>query len=371
MIPYGRQFIDQQDVKAVTAVLQSAWLTQGPQVAEFEKALAKVSGTKYAVTVSSGTAALHLAYLTAGLRKGDEVIATPNTFVATTNMLLAVGAKPVFADIRLDTYNFDEKKLAKLITPKTKAIIPVHFAGHPCAMDRITALAKKHRLLVIADACHALGAVYQKKSVGSWADLSVFSFHPVKAITTAEGGAVVTDNKDFYEKLRHLRSHGITKDDQGFNVMTNLGYNYRLSDLQAALGLSQLAKLPRFLRKRRRIATWYQQELGRLKNIILPQESSSAYSGWHLYVIRTRHAQDRNSLADFLKEAGIGVNFHYPAVYAHPHYRQNGYQKITLPRMDLYHQTCLTLPCYFSLSRKEVKYISCAIKNFFDTKSKE
>lgn len=371
MIPYGRQFIDQQDIKAVTAVLRSDWLTQGPQVAAFEKSLAKNSGTRYAVAVSSGTAALHLAYLVSGLKKGDEIITTPNTFVATTNMLLAMGVRPVFADIRLDTYNFDEKKLAKLITPKTKAIIPVHFAGHPCAMDRITALAKKHRLSVIADACHALGATYKNKPMGFWGDLSVFSFHPVKAITTGEGGAIVTNNEIYYRKLLRLRSHGITKDEQGFNVMTDLGYNYRLSDIQAALGLSQLAKLSRFLKKRHQIATWYRQELANLKRIILPKESSSAYSGWHLYVIRTIRPQDRNPLATFLKEAGIGVNFHYPAVYAHPHYRQNGYRKIALPHMDLYHQTCLTLPCYFSLSRKEVKYISCAIKNFFDTKSKK
>ncbi len=365
MIPYGRQFIDENDIKAVTAVLRSTFLTQGPKVAEFEKSLAKASGTKYAVAVANGTAALHLAYLVSGLKKGDGVITTPNTFVATTNMLLAMGVKPVFTDIRLDTYNLDEKKLASMITPKTRAIIPVHFAGHPCAMDKISALAKKHRLLVIADACHALGAVYQKKPIGFWADLSVFSFHPVKAITTAEGGAVVTNNKIFYEKLLHLRSHGISKDDQGFNVMTSLGYNYRLSDLQAALGLSQMKKLDRFIAKRHQVAKWYQQELSGIKDVILPTEMSDVYSGWHLYVIRTVNPAKRHSLAAYLQKAGIRVNFHYPAVYAHPYYRKNGYAKVHWPNTDLYHQSCLTLPCYPALTRQEVKLISQNIKLFF------
>lgn len=365
MIPYGRQFIDQQDIKAVTAVLQSAFLTQGPKVVEFEKLLAKISGTQYAVAVSSGTAALHLAYLVSGLKKDDEVITTPNTFVATTNMLLAMGVRPVFADIRLDTYNFDEKKLSRLITPKTKAIIPVHFAGHPCVMDTITALAKKHRLLVIADACHALGATYQNKPIGSWADLTVFSFHPVKAITTGEGGAIVTDNESYYRKLLHLRSHGITKDKQGFNIMTNLGYNYRLSDLQAALGLSQMKKLNRFLIKRHQVAKWYQQELSDVKEIILPKEEANAYSGWHLYVIRTVDPAHRNALAVYLQKAGIGVNFHYPATYTHPYYRTNGYAKVHLSNMDLYHQSCLTIPCFPILTHQEVKLISQTIKAFF------
>lgn len=365
MIPYGKQFIDQKDIDAVTAVLKSTYLTQGPTVTEFEKALAKISGTKHAVAVSSGTAALHLAYLAAGLKKGDEVITTPNTFAATTNMLLAVGARPVFADIRLDTYNLDETKIESLNTPRTKAIVPVYFGGQPGAMKKISILAKKNNLLVIADACHALGATYDQKPLGGWSDLAVFSFHPVKAITTGEGGAIVTNRADFYEKMRHLRSHGIAKNEKGFNVMTQLGYNYRLTDLQAALGLSQLDKLPKFLKKRHQIASWYQQDLGSTKEIILPKEVSPASSGWHLYVIRTRHPKDRDPLATHLKNMGVGVNFHYPAVYAHPYYRQNGYQSITLPRMDLYHQTCLTLPCYYTLTQKEVKFVTQTIKKYF------
>src|SRR3989338_338438 len=228
-IPYGRQKIDDNDIKAVVKVLRSDWLTQGPSVKQFEKSLAKYCGAKFAVAVSNCTAALHLAYLAADLNAGDEVITTPNTFVATSNMLVAVGAKPVFCDIRLDNYNLDETKIEELITPRTKAIVPVHFAGHPCEMDKILGLARKHNLLVIEDACHALGASYKNKRVGCIGDMSVFSFHPVKSITTGEGGAILTDNPEFYKKLAHLRTHGITKDKNGFNVMTALRYNYRIT----------------------------------------------------------------------------------------------------------------------------------------------
>lgn len=369
MIPYGRQSIDRADVKAVIAVLKSDWLTQGPKVLEFEKALAKTGGAKYAVAVSSGTAALHLAYLAAGLKKGDKVITTPNTFVATTNTLLAVGAKPVFADIRLDTYNLDEKKLEKLITPQTKAVVPVHFAGQPCAMDPIVRLAKKHKLTVIEDACHALGASYRQKPIGSLSDMAVFSFHPVKAITTGEGGAVLTDRSDYYQKLVHLRSHGISKNEKGFNVMTALGYNYRLSDFQAALGLSQLQKLPSFLKKRHQVVGWYQQALAKQKEIILPQEQDGLYSGWHIYVIRLANPIQRDGLAQHLKKGGVGVNFHYPAVYAHPYYRERGYRHLSLPNTDLYEKSCLTLPCHPLLKKNDVETIASKIKLFFDSLS--
>lgn len=366
MIPYGRQFIDQQDIEAVIAVLKSDYLTQGPKVLEFEKALAKTGGAKYAIAVSHGTAALHLAYLAAGLKKGDEVITTPNTFVATTNMLLASGVKPVFADIRLDTYNLDEAKIEKLITSRTRAIVPVHFAGHPCNMQKIKQIAKKHQLIVIEDACHALGAAYQNKPIGSLSDMTIFSFHPVKAITTGEGGAILTNHPHYFQKLLHLRSHGIKKEKTGFNVMTALGYNYRLNDFQAALGLSQLKKLSRFLKKRRQVAQWYQMALTDLKQIILPVEHPDLYSGWHLYVIRAKDSTWRQPLADYLKKEGIEVNFHYPAVYNHPYYRQHGYRSVHLSNMEIYQQTCLTLPCHTLLTRKGVNYITLKIKSFFD-----
>ncbi len=367
MIPYGRQHIDRDDIEEVVKVLKSDWLTQGPKVFEFEKALAKYCRAKYAVAVSSGTAALHLAYLAAGLKNGDEVITTPNTFVATTNMLLAVGARPVFCDIRMDTYNIDEDKIEKYITKKTRAIVPVHFAGQPCNMDKILKLAKKYNLLVIEDACHALGAEYKNRKVGSIGDMTIFSFHPVKSITTGEGGAVLTNNEAFYKKLLHLRTHGIKKDKDGFNVMTKLGYNYRLTDIQAALGLSQLKKLDKFLEQRHGIVSWYNAKLGDIKEIALPVELADTRSAWHIYVIRTKDIKTRNSLASFLKQSGIGVNFHYPSVYSHPYYRKNGNRKTKLANEEIYHKSCLTIPLYPTLTLQNVKYVSEKIKTFYKT----
>src|SRR3989339_482052 len=252
-IPGGHQNIGHSDIKAVEGVLKSDWLTQGPNVAAFESNLAKYCGAKYAVAVSNGTAALHLAYLAAGIGPGDEVITTPNTFVATSNMILAVGAKPVFADIRLDTYNIEDLQIEGLISPKTKAISVVHFAGCPAAMSAILKIAKEHNLVVIEDAAHALGAVYKNKKIGPLGDLATLSFHPVKTITTGEGGAILTNNVERYKKMLTLRSHGIHKDERGFNVMTEFGYNYRITDFQSALGSSQLKRSSGFLAKRRKI----------------------------------------------------------------------------------------------------------------------
>ena len=358
MIPYGRQSIDKKDIVAVSAVLKSDWLTQGPEVLEFEKALAKYCGAKFAVAVSSGTAALHLAYSVAGISEGDEVITTPNTFVATTNMLLVVGAKPVFCDIRLDTYNLDENEIEKSITKKTKAIVPVHFAGQPCEMDVILKIARKHKLLVIEDACHALGAKYKNKKIGSIGDLTIFSFHPVKSITTGEGGAVLTNNKNFYKKLIHLRSHGVVKDKKGFNVMTALGYNYRLTDIQAALGISQLKKLDKFIQKRHQAVELYKKYLGGNETIILPKELPENRSAWHIYVTRVKNKKERIPLYNFLKKNDIGVNFHYPPVYSQPYYRENGYKNIFLPNTELYNETAITIPLYSQLSIEESRCVS-------------
>ncbi|MDZ4244064.1 MAG: UDP-4-amino-4,6-dideoxy-N-acetyl-beta-L-altrosamine transaminase [Candidatus Doudnabacteria bacterium] len=366
MIPYSRQTIDQSDVRTVLWVLNSEYLTQGPKILKFEKALSRACGARYAVAVSSGTAALHLAYLAAGLEKGNEVITTPNTFAATANMLLAVGAKPIFCDIRQDTYNVDEKQIERLINKRTKAIVPVHFAGQPCDMDAILRIARKHKLIVIEDACHALGARYKNRKIGSLgSDMSVFSFHAVKAITTGEGGAILTDNKIFYQKLLLQRTHGISKNHQGKNIMTTLGYNYRLTDIQAALGISQLQKLDKFIKMRRQISTWYRSELKDLQAVILPKEVKGNNSGWHLYVILLKNSSLRDSLWSYLRGKGIGANFHYPAVYGHPYYRKIGYQKTKLPVMEDYQRSCLTLPCYPALSRRQVGFIARTIKQFF------
>lgn len=366
MIPNGRQLISSTDIKAVVRVLKSDWLTQGPKVSEFEKALAKYCGAKYAVAVSSGTAALHLAYLAAGFKKGDEIITSPNTFAATVNMILACGARPVFCDIRKDTYNLDETKIEKLISKKTKAIIPVHFAGQPCEMGKILKIARKHHLLVIEDACHALGASYHGKRIGGFpSDLTVFSFHPVKSITTGEGGAILTNNKKLYQKILLLRSHGIVKDKNGFNVMQELGYNYRLTDLQAALGLSQLKQLKAFIAKRHKLFAVYQQELSRVSEIILPNELSMVKSSHHLMVIRVKKLQERLPLYLFLKKNKIGVNFHYPLVYHHPYYRRSGLIKSNCPVAEQYEKTAITLPLFPSLQKKQIKYIADKIELFY------
>lgn len=365
MIPYGKQTITNQDIQAVADAVASPFLTQGPKILEFEKSLVKITGAKYAVAVSNGTAALHLAYLAAGLKKGDEVITTPNTFVATTNMLLAVGAKPVFVDIRKDTSNIDELLIEKAITKKTKAIVPVHFAGVPCEMSTILKLAKKHKLLVIEDACHALGAKYKDKKIGSVGGMTIFSFHPVKSITTGEGGAVVTNNKKFYERIMRLRSHGLYKDKNGFNVMTEMGYNYRLTDMQCALGVSQLTRLSSFVDSRNERVRWYEEELKSNQNIILPSAPKNILSAWHIFVIRVKDPKDRLSLYNFLKNAGIGVNFHYPPVYSHPFYRKNGYKKTALSVSNSYGKTAITLPLYPTLTRKDVKTVCDAVNSFY------
>jgi len=371
IIPCGHQWIDNKDIKEVVKILKTDWITQGPKIKEFEKALAKYCRAQYAVAVSHGTAALHLAYLTAGLRRGDEIITTPNTFVATTNMLLAIGAKPIFCDIRLDTYNIDEGKIKGLITKKTKAIVPVHFAGHPCEMNKILKIAKKYKLLVIEDACHALGAKYKNKKIGSLnSDMTVFSFHPVKSITTGEGGAIVTNNKKYYKKLVLLRNHGIYKDKQGKNVMIELGYNYRITDIQAALGLSQLKKIDKFIKKRHTIINWYKEELKNIKNINLPTELCGNSSAWHLYVITVMNPKIRYELMNYLKKNNIETNFHYPAAYSHPYYQRIGYKKTELPNMEKYQSSCITFPCHVQLSKKDIKYIADKIKKFFNEKEK-
>ena len=313
MIPYSKQSIDEKDIKGVMRVLRSDFITQGPKTREFENALAKYCGAKYAVSVSSGTAALHLAYLVLGLKKGDEVITTPNTFVATANMLVAVGAKPVFSDIRLDTFNMDEKTVERLITSKTRALVPVHFAGQPCEMKIISAIARKRGLRVIEDACHAFGAGYRGSRIGNckYSDMTVFRFHPVKSITTGEGGAILTNNEKFYKYLLLLKNHGIHKDKAGKNVMTIIGYNYRMTDIQAALGVSQMVRADYFIRKRNQIAEWYKEFLGKSPYILLPALLSGNYSSWHIYVIRVKNSKYRDNLVAFLKKNGVGANFQY------------------------------------------------------------
>lgn len=365
-IPYGKQEILSQDTAAVLKTLRSDFITQGPEVAAFEKALAKSVGAKYAVAVSNGTAALHLAYLAAGIQPGDEVITTAMTFVATTNMLLTMGAKPVFCDIRMDTYNIDEEKIEKLITKKTKAIVVVHFAGQPCAMKEILQIAKKHKLKVIEDAAHALGSKYAGSKIGGLkSDMTTFSFHPVKPITTGEGGAITTNSKKYYEKLMLLRTHGVFKNKKGIIEMTELGFNYRITDIQCALGTSQLKRLASFIKRRRQVVKWYASLFKGMEEVTIPVELKGNISGWHLYVILVP-AKKRLALVQHLKKNGIGANFHYPPVYVHPYYRKNGYAKTKCKHAEDYFARCITLPLYPGLPKKDVQFVVQTIKDFFN-----
>ena len=365
IIPYGHQWIDNTDIKAVVRVLKSDWLTQGPAVELFEKAVANYCGATYAVAVSSGTSALYMAYRAAGITAGDEVITTPLTFAATSNMLFFCGAEPVFADIDKDSLNIDLGEIEKKITKKTKAIATVDFAGNPCDYKRILTIAKKHKLLVIEDACHALGAKYQNKRVGSFADMTILSFHPVKHITTGEGGMILTNNKIFYEELKVLRSHGIIKKPEKggwYYEIENPSFNFRITDFQCALGLSQLKKLDKFIKRRREIVQLYHKNFKNIKNIILPQESKGSASSWHIYPIQVA-GQDRKKVFDRLRENGIGVQVHYMPLHLHPFYQKKfGYEAGDFPVAGQYYERAISLPLFPSMTSSNIKKVIATVK---------
>lgn len=402
MIPYGKQHINEDDIRAVTEVLRSDWLTQGPKVEEFEKAMAQYCGAKYAVVVSSGTAALHLACLVAGIKQGNEAITSPITFIASANCILYCGGKPVFADIDKDTYNIDPAEIKKKITKKTRAIIPVHFAGLPCDMEAIKKIAEEYDLIIIEDACHALGAEYRIQNSGlktkeewikvgscSHSDMTVFSFHPVKHITTGEGGAVLTNNGKFYEKLLLFRNHGITKDTEKFTnkdlafslnpeslihnpnpwyyEMQELGFNHRITDMQCALGLSQLKKLDAFVARRRRIADIYNTAF-KGNDIIMPQAPASGrVSSYHLYAVQIdfrRLAKGRARVMSELRENGIGTQVHYIPVHLQPFYRERfGYRKGDFPVAEAYYEKAFSLPMYPKMTDDDVAKVISNVKS--------
>lgn len=331
MIPYGRQKIDDADVAAVIEVLRSDWLTTGPKVDEFEHDIAHHVGTKHAVAVSSGTAALHAAMHALGITAGDEVIVSPMTFAASANCVVFQGGLPVFADVDPDTLLIDPERVEEKITSRTKAIVAVDYAGHPCDYDALNALASQYRLKLIADACHSLGASLKNRPVGSLADMSAFSFHPVKHITTGEGGMVTTNDASFAQRMRRFRNHGITTDhrerhSQGawFYEMVDLGYNYRITDFQCALGMSQLPKLNAWINGRQRIAGRYSEAFEDLVGIRPLQVRPQVSHAYHLFVIRVDAKSagiTRDQLFRTLREHGIGVNVHYIPVHLHPYYR--------------------------------------------------
>lgn len=366
MIPYGHQSIDESDIDAVIRVLKSDWLTQGPKIDEFEKKLGEYCGAKYAVVFSSGTAALHAAYFAAGLKNGDEFITTPLTFAATANAGLYLGATPVFADIKEDG-NLDPKETVKKITKKTKAIAVVDYAGKPAQLEQFRAITDKYNLILIEDACHALGAEYKGKKVGSVSDMTIFSFHPVKSITTGEGGAVLTGNKEFYEKLKLFRTHGITKnnlinksDGDWYYEMQELGFNYRITDIQAALGISQLKKLDRFIKARRKIAEAYKKAFEKYDDLIsMPSADKINDSSWHLFVVRLRGklALKRAEIFKKLRESGIGTQVHYIPVYWHPFYQKLGYNKGICPKAEAFYKSIIALPIYPDLKQEDQKFV--------------
>lgn len=363
-IPYGRQCVDEEDIQEVVKVLQSDYLTTGPMVTEFENRVAQYVGAKYAVAVNSGTAALHIACLAAGIGQGDEVITSPVTFAASSNCVLYCGGTPVFADIDKDTYNISPDEIESKLTENTKAIIPVHYTGQPCDMDAIMDIAKRQGLLVIEDGAHALGASYKGKKIGGIADMTCFSFHPVKPITTGEGGMVVTDNEELYRKLTLFRSHGITRDgdmmthNEGgwYYEQLELGYNYRITDISCALGNSQMNKLDRFLEKRRAIADRYNQAFEGVRRIKTPIVQEDCENGWHLYMIQVMGC-DRKAVFDRLRENGIGVNVHYIPVYRHPYYQRNGYGGVCCPNAELFYDRAISLPIFPALTDEQQGYV--------------
>ncbi len=382
LIPYGRQWIDDRDILEVVRALSSDWITQGPKIEEYEKKVSGYCGVKYGVAVSSGTAALHAACFAAGIKPGDEVITSPITFVASANSVLYQGGRPVFADIQPDTMNIDPIEIEKKVTSKTKAIIPVDFAGHPCDLDEIKAIAKRHNLIVIEDACHALGAEYKGKKVGSLSDMTIFSFHPVKHITTGEDGMVLTNSKGFYEKLKIFRHHGITKDpadfinkdlalnhnskvNPWFYEMQHLGYNYRITDFQCALGLSQMEKLDSFVQRRREIAARYNEAFAEVKEIITPIEGNNVKAAYHIYVIQIREDMlkiGRNEIFKTLRAENIGVNVHYIPVHLQPYYQKKfGYKKDDYPISEKYYERAITLPIFPKMRNEDVENVIKAI----------
>ncbi len=386
-IPYNRQWIDEDDIKAVVEVLKSDWITQGPAIEKFEKVLADYCGVKYAVALSSGTAALHAAYFVSGIGLNDEIITSPVTFAATANAALYLGARPVFVDIEPDTGNINPGLVKKAITKKTKAIVPVHYGGHPVDLQSVYETAQKYNLLIIEDACHALGAKYKKlKAEGKrqnkgndwikagsckYSDMTVFSFHPVKHIATGEGGAVLTNNKEYYGKLLMFRSHGITKkgfknapDGAWYYEMQLLGYNYRITDIQAALGISQMKKLEGFIARIREIAEKYGEAFAGNPYFNIPVEKDYASSAYHLYPIRLKdkYKNKKKIIFEKLRSEGLGVQVHYIPVYLQPYYQGLGYKKGLCPGAEDFYQREISIPLYPAMRDKDARHVISKVK---------
>lgn len=372
-LAYGRQYIDDKDIEAVVELLRGDFLTTGPTVKEFENKVANYVGAKYGVAVSNGTAALHMACHAAEIGPGDEVLVPAITFAASSNCVLYCGGTPVFVDIDPKTYNMDINKIEEKITDKTKAIIPVDFSGQSVDMDKIMEIAKKNNLIVIEDSAHALGSEYKGEKVGTKAHMTEFSFHPVKPVTTAEGGIIVTNDEDLYNKMMLFRSHGITRNQEDMSEhhgpwyyeQVDLGYNYRLTDLQCALGISQMDKLDTFISKRREIVSKYNEAFKDLEEINIPFEEEFSNSGWHIYVITLNLDKlkvGRREIFEALQKENIGVNVHYLPVYLHPYYTKLGYRKGLCPVAENIYNRMITIPLFPGMTDRDVEDVIAAIK---------
>jgi len=377
LLPYGKQWLDEDDLAAVRDVLNGDFITQGPQIERFERRVSEYVGARYAVAFCNGTAALHAACFAAGIGSGDEVITTPITFLASSNCVLYLGGRPVFADIDPRTYNIDPNEAAAKMTDRTKAIIAVDFTGQPAEMDRIGRLARERGLVLIHDAAHSLGASYGGKKIGTLGDMTMFSFHPVKHITTGEGGMIVTNNERYYKRLLLFRNHGMTRDPALMNVsegpwyyeMHELGFNYRMTDMQAALGVSQMDKLDRFVQRRRDIAAAYNAAFEGLEDLVIPYQHPLAESSWHLYVLRftkTNFRQGRREIFEALRAENIGVNVHYIPVYMQPYYRAHGYDKTQCQNAESYYEEAISLPLFPLMSGEDVHDVVQAVRKIYD-----
>lgn len=370
---YGHQFIDEDDIQAVVDVLKSDYLTCGPKIGELEEKLCEVTGAKYAVVCSNGTAALHIACLAAGVMPGDEVITTPITFAASANCALYCGAKPVFADINENTYNIDPAHVEKLTTERTKAVVAVDFTGQSVELDRLLTHCRKHNLVLIEDGAHVIGTSYKGRMNGSIADMTTMSFHPVKTVTGGEGGAVLTNSKEYYEKLLLYRAHGITRDPKlmehepdgpWYYEQIALGMNYRMTDMQAALIISQLNKLPRFMERRKAIVKAYNEAFSRLPQLFVQQEIPESDTTRHLYILRIRPEKltiDRKQFFEALAAENICCNVHYIPTYYFPYYEKLGYKRGLCPKAEKLYAEEISLPLYYAMTDQDVEDVIWAV----------
>lgn len=373
-IPYGRQWIDDDDIAAVVEVLRSDYLTTGPAVDSFERAIETASGARHAVAMNSGTSALHAMYFAAGLRAGDEIITTPLTFAATANAALYLGATVRFVDVLPDTGNIDPAAVEAAIGPRTRLVVAVDYAGHPADYDQLAEVTEARGVTLLADAAHSLGATYHGRPVGTLAHASELSFHPVKPITTAEGGAVVTDDEDLAARAARFRTHGITRDPAVMErndgpwhyEQHDLGFNYRLTDVQAALGSSQLRRLDAFLARRSDIAARYRAAWAEVDALTLPTVRDGIEPGWHLFVVRVPHAEQRRPFFDRLRSLGLGVQVHYIPVHHHPYYRGLGFAPGSCPVAEDFSSRAVSLPIFPLMTDDEVDRVIATVRRAVD-----